>query len=218
MSSPIDPEIQQILFTKKADLSQVMLRASQDVALFEKIFDGLDAKQENYRYNCYKVVYQIGCEQPQIVYPYWDRLAAFLDSENAYHRATGVYLLPRLLAVDSDRRFDRVAERYLVLLGDTSIVVARYVAQNAATIAAFRPDLRGRVAAALLAVRKTAHNESRKDLLVSDVLDSLEQLYPHLTGEERQQTVSLAEDYLKCSSPRTRQIARALLRRFAGVT
>jgi hypothetical protein len=216
METNVDPGVEAVLNTKSPELAQLVQRAAADGKLFEALFAGLEAKNETYRYNCYKVVYQVACEQPQAVYPYWDRLASLLDSDNALRRAAAVYLLPRLLSVDSGHRFDAVLPRYLALLADESIVAARYVAQNAAAVAALRPDLQERVVAALLAVRETPHTESRRDLLVSDVLEALNALYPRLGEQEQTAAARLARDYLACSSPRTRKVAKALLREIEG--
>jgi hypothetical protein len=206
-----DPKIQAVLAAKNPDLASLVRRAARDDGLLELLLDGLAEKNETWRYNCYKAVYRLAQEDPARVYPYWDRVAGSLASDNAYHRAGAVLLLPLLLPADAERRFDRVRSRYFALLDDESIVVARYVAQSAASIAARRPDLLNAVVRGLLGIEKTRHPSSRKELLKSDAIEALERLLPSLSPVGRKQALAFAQAQAQSFSPRTRKAARRFL-------
>jgi len=207
----IDAAIRKVLAAKNSDLAMLVRRAAGDDGLLELLLAGLAEKNETWRYNCYKAVYRLAQNDPARVYPYWDRIAGSLASDNAYHRAGAVLLLPLLLPVDPGRSFDRVRSRYFALLDDESIVVARYVAQSAASIAMRRPDLLPAVVRGLLGVENTHHPSSRKELLKSDAIEALERLLPSLSPVGRRQALTFARAQAQSSSPRTRKAARRFL-------
>jgi hypothetical protein len=204
----IDDAIRKVLSAKNLDRGPLVERSARDDGLLELLLDGLAEKNETWRYNCYKVVYRLAQNDPARVYPYWDRVAGSLASDNAYHRAGAALLLPLLLPADAGRRFDRVRSRYFALLDDESIVVARYVAQSAASIAMRRPDLLPALVRGLLGVEKTRHPASRKELLKFDAIEALERLLPSLSPAGRKKALAFARAQAQSSSPRTRKAAK----------
>ncbi len=203
----IDAGTRTLLEAKNSDLEPLVRRAARDDGLLELLLAGLAEKNETWRYNCYKVVYRLAQSDPARVYPYWDRIAGSLASDNAYHRAGAVLLLPLLLPADTGRRFDRVRSRYFGLLDDESIVVARYVAQSAASITMRRPDLLPAVVRGLLGVENTHHPSSRRELLKSDVIEAMERMLPSLSPAGRKQALAFAKAQAQSCSPRTRKAA-----------
>lgn len=86
-----------VLTAKNSDLGPLVRQAARDDELLEHLSAGLTEKNETWRYNCFKAVYRLAQENPARVYPYWDRVAASLASDNGYHRAGAALLLPLLL-------------------------------------------------------------------------------------------------------------------------
>jgi hypothetical protein len=205
---PADPKTRAVLEKKNPDLDPLVRRAASDDELLDLLIAGLTEKNETWRYNCHKAVYRLSQKDPARVYPYWDRVAGLLASDNGYHRAGGALLLPLLLPADTERRFDRMRKRYFALLDDDSIVTARYVAQSAAAIAEHRPDLLPAIVRGLLEVEATRHPDSRKELLKSDVIEALERLYPALGPAARKTALAFAQAQAASSSPRTRKAAK----------
>jgi hypothetical protein len=194
-----------ILSAKNSDLGPLVRRAARDDQLLGLLLAGLSENNETWRYNCHKAVYRLARENPDRVYPHWDRVAGLLASDNGYRRAGGALLLPLLLPADRQRRFDRVRGRYFAALDDESIVVARYVAQSAAAIAGHRPDLQPAIVRRLLGVEASHHQSSRKELLKSDVIEALQQLFPALSPGMQKKALAFARAQAASSSPRTRK-------------
>jgi hypothetical protein len=205
---PIDPKTQAVMVLKNPDLAPLVLRAARDDELLDLLLAGLTEKNETWRYNCHKVIYRLAQKNPARVYPYWDRVAGLLASDNSYHRAGAAILIPLLLPADKERRFDRVRRRYFALLDDESIVAARYMAQSAAAIAGHRPDLSPAIVRGLLGVETTHHPSSRKELLKSDVIEALGRLFPVLGPAVQKKALAFAQAQAASSSPRTRKAAR----------
>ena len=54
--------------------------------MISQYLDGLISKNETYRYNCFKVLYNISENKPDMLYPHWDFFTNNLKSKNDYHK------------------------------------------------------------------------------------------------------------------------------------
>jgi hypothetical protein len=182
-----------------------------DRQALEQVLAGIIAKDDTYRYNCFKVLHQIAEEQPQAIYPAWDDFVELLDSDNAYHRSMGAQLIATLACADTDHRFETIFDRTFALLDDEKIVPARQFAQQVGRIARANPHLQSRITEQLLAVEDTHHTEGRKDLLKGDVIGVFDEFFADSPNQER--ILAFVRRQLTCSSPSTRKAARAFVER-----
>ena len=195
-------------------LEQATRMALSDRDVMDQILAGAVSKDDVYRYNCFQVLYRLSEQQPETLYPEWDYFVGLLDSDNAYHRSIGAQLLANLTEADVEDRFEGIFDRCFALLDDDKIVPARQFAQHVGQIARAKPHLRARITERLLAVDETHHTESRKDLLKGDVITAFGEFFADSPDQER--ILDFVEQQLTCSSPKTRQEARAFLKRHSG--
>jgi hypothetical protein len=204
--------IHEILADKKAqDLSPVVQLALADAAACQALVAGLLVKDEAYRYNCYKVLLQVAEHGPALLYPYWDSFASMLASANSYHRMVGVTFIARLVPADTERRFERIHEAYFAHLDDDSVIVARYVAQNAGRIARAKPELVAQTVERLLAIVRTYHNADRRDLLAADVIASCAELLD--VAPDKGRILAFVRGQAQSKSPKTRQTVKGFLKK-----
>jgi hypothetical protein len=205
-------EIRTILADKKAqDLTGVVQLALADDAARQALVRGLLAKDEAYRYNCYKVLREVAEHDPALLYPHWDSFASMLASENSYHRMSGVTFIARLVPADTEGRFERIHEGYFAHLDDESVIVARYVAQNAGQIGRAKPELVGWIVDRLLDIVRTYHNVDRRDLLAADVIASCAEFLDLAPDQGR--ILAFVRDRAQSRSPKTRQAAKEFLKK-----
>jgi len=203
-------EIKAILNEKETEkLKQVTRVVLSDEQLLQEILQGIKSKPESYRYNCYKVALQICKEYPKRLYPFWDYFVEFLKSPNAYHRMAAITLIAHLTSVDKKHKFEIIFENYFHFLDDQSMIVARYLAISAGIIAVNKSVLRERIIEKLLKIDTTHHQEGRKDLIKHDIIQTIRMIFTKLT--EKEKIISFIENQVHCSSPKTRQAAKAFL-------
>lgn len=195
------------------DLAELAQGIVGDQEALQIILEGLGAKDNVYRENCFKVVLDICAAKPQVLYAEWDYFVDMLDSANAFHRAIAVRVLARLTPVDRAERFEGLFERYFELLDDDKVMVSRYLVQNVWRILAAKPHLTNRVTLKLLDVEKTRHPESRQALLKADIIEWL--VGHDVAVEDKGRVLSFVEKALESSSPKARKAAREFLQRQA---
>jgi len=206
-------KIDGFLNEKKGEhLDQVKEIAIADAEILNEILQGLKSKNEFFRYNCHKVIFQMSKTHPQLLYSKWDYFFDLLESPNAYHRMSAINIISHLTYADTDKKFDRVFDRYFQFLDDKSMIVARYLAISAGIIAKNKPYLGEKIMEKLLEIENTHHKEERKDLIKHDIIQSFSVLFDKMA--EKEKVISFIEKQLNSSSPKTRKTAKAFLNKF----
>ena len=84
------------------------------------------------------------------MYPKWDYLENFLDSNNYFHRFIAINLLANLSSVDLENKFDKIFDKYFQNLDGKKKIVAGQAALNSGKIAKALPDFRKKITFRLL--------------------------------------------------------------------
>lgn len=92
------------------------------------------------------------------------------------------------------------------------MIVARYLAISAVIIAKNKPYLAEKIMEKLLEIENTHHEEERKGLIKSDIIQSISVLFDQMA--EKEKIISFVEKQLNSSSPKTRKAAKVFLNKF----
>jgi hypothetical protein len=201
------------LLDKTANVDEWAERAIGDNALIAEMVDGLTDKNEDYRYNCSKVLHVIARNQAVLIYPYWDKLAALMPSKNSYHRMSAVNHLAGLVEADTENRFEKIFDAYYALLDDPSVIVAIYVAQASGKIAAAKPDLALKITNHLLDIDKTHHLPSRKALIKAGIIESFDNYIGSCPVKATM--LEFVKKQIDSDSPKTRNLAKAFIKKWS---
>ena len=195
---------------KNIDIKAVAKKALKDDKLLAELLGNLHSKNENIRYNSHKVLFFITEQQPQSLYPYWDYLVEFLDSDNTYHKLSAVHLLANLTRIDKKNKFEKVFEKFYGLLDDKSFITASYVCSASGIIAKAKPKLQTKITNRLLDIDKTHHEQERKDLVKAAIIEAFEEYFDQAKNKKR--ILNFVEQQLNCQSPKTRKAAKEFLK------
>ncbi len=187
--------------------------ALADESALSRLIDGISPERKSHetRDKCAGALMYISEIRPDALYGRWDDIARLLSSDNAFSVSIALNAIARLVAVDRERRFDRLADKYLGLLDDKSIVVASRVAMNSGRIVGARPDLEPKVTAKLLEVDSSKNKQ--KELLKSHVIGAFDS-YFEAVGDKNAVT-SFVEREADSASPKTRKTARDFVKKHA---
>jgi hypothetical protein len=198
------------LNNKKVDIKTVAKKAIKNEKLRSELLDNLWTKNETLRYNSHKVLVQISEEHPEIIYPNWEYLVKFLDSDNTYHKLSAVHLLANLTKVDKQNKFEKIFDKYYGLLDDKSFITAAYVSAALGKIAKTKPKLQTKITNRLLNIDKTHHTQERIDLAKASVIEAFEEYFDQSKSKKR--IVDFVKKQLNCQSPKTRKRAKEFLK------
>ena len=147
--------IEKLLDREGKHVEEVTQQVKKDAKLLKLVLEGATSTNEAYSYNCSKALSRISEQDPELLYQEWKRFEMLLESKNSFHCAIAVYVIARLARIDEKKQFEKIFARYFGMLDDESLMIARYVAQNAGRIAKSKPALMNKITSELLKVEKT---------------------------------------------------------------
>lgn len=115
-------------------------------------------------------------EQSNRVYPYMDRLADMLESENSYIRTRALTLLAYNARWDKEYKLDGMIGRYLGHITDPKPITARQCIKLLPMIARDKPDLKPDILAALHRADISLYKGSMQPLVFKDIQNALKQI------------------------------------------
>jgi hypothetical protein len=200
------------LLQKTADIEKIAEQAMAEESMVGELVAGLTEKNEDYRSNCSKVLRIIGQIQPELMYPYWDKFTALMDSDNSFHRMSAINHLASLAVVDKENKFENIFGKYYRLLDDQSVIVGIYIAQASGRIALAKPSLQKGITDILLAVDKTHHLPGRKELIKAGIIGSFDQYMADY--HDKSAIFAWVKKQIESESPKTRNLAKAFMKKW----
>jgi len=196
----------------KASIESIGKQAVQDEKKLAELLDGVLSKQEDIRYNSFKTLLFICEEKPGVLYPKWEFFSGLLESDNAYHKQIGMYLIASLTNVDSQNKFEKISDKYFDLLNSSSVMNAGHAALNAGKIAKAKPHLRGRITDLLLNMDKTYPVKDRVDLIIGYAIDAFDVYFEE--AEDKDRIVEFVMRQIDSSSSTTKKKAKQFLKKW----
>jgi hypothetical protein len=194
---------------KDTDIEAVVKKAKRDKDLLADLVENLKSKNENIRYNSFKILLQISEDEPKLLYSSWNFLEELLDSKNTYHRSSSAHLIANLTAVDTKNKFEKIFHRYYELLND-SVILAAGITANSGKIAKAKPKLQTKITNILLNIDKT--KQKHKDLIKAGTINSFDMYFNE--SKDKKKIIRFVKGQLSCKSPKTRKKAKEFLKKW----
>jgi HEAT repeat protein len=198
------------LSTKDVDIESLARQALEHPQVLSELINGLSDRQERVGYNCLRALLLVGEEHPELLYPHWDLFVELLRSENTYFKLRGANLIATSVAADTEERFEDIFDQYYSVLDGSGVIAACYIAGNSGKIALAKPALQSRITDQLLAIDETHHPAERKDLIKGHALEAFGEYFE--VSERKAEILKFARAQLESNSPKTRKIAKRLLK------
>jgi hypothetical protein len=164
-------------------------------------------------YHCFCVVSQASREHPELFSKYWQDIVPLLNHENSYHRDFALSILANLTAADEGHLFLGLYRDYFAHIHDRKFMTARCCIQNAAKVIENVPELREEITALLTELDSRCRYPAKQQALLKyDALVVLEGVFNELSQKER--VISFIATEVKSISPKTRNKARELARKY----
>jgi len=140
-----------------------------DLAL---IVDWLSDKDDKLRYPSLLILLAKAKDSDEL-YKYWDVFRGKLKSDNSYQRSIGLMLLAANVKWDSDGKFEVSFDEFCALLNDEKPITVRQCIQAFADIVPYKPEMRGKIAGALMSVDILSAKETMRKLFLLDIINIL---------------------------------------------
>jgi hypothetical protein len=196
-------DVLQQLVKKEISKAELFGLVEADFSLLPTLIKGTESPKATIRYGCGSVLMDLSAKHPDKLYPYMDNFVALLDSKHRILTWNALGAIANLTAVDVDRKFDALFERYYGFLGSEYMVTVANVVGFSASIIPNKPYLADRIQAELLKVQNlqtTPHlTEECKRVIAQQAIETFNTLI-HYT-QNKAPLIEFAQKHQ--NSPRT---------------
>jgi hypothetical protein len=151
-------------------------------AALPELFAGLKADKARVKYGCLKALRAISEEQPEVLYPEFDRIAALLDIESVILRWGAIIIIGNLAAVDTEEKIGPMLERYLAPIAGKVMITAANTVGGAGKIARAKPRFADRIVRVQLQVESATYQTPEcRNVALGHVVKSLDLFFEHIS-------------------------------------
>lgn len=199
---------------KKMNVENMAEKALQEERVLSELIDNLTTKNETVRHNSSKTLNLLSEEHPEVLYPKWDFFVALLNSDHTYWKLSVIPLLANLVRIDTEKKFEKIFEKFFGILNDKSMIPAVWIAANSGKIAKAKPELQTRITNKLLTIDQTHHHPERRDLIKGSAIESFGEYFEE--AEDQKEILEFAQKQLNCKSPKTVKIAKDFVKKWGS--
>jgi hypothetical protein len=182
-------QLAQALVNKSFTKEELFNRIKQDVSLIPFLLEGVHSSKAAVRYGCAKVLMDLSEANPEKLYSYLDSFIELLDSEYRILTWNALAIIANLTAVDADKKFDAIFDRYYSFLDNNYMVTVANVVGNSGKIAQAKPYLIPKITNELLKVENistTPHlTEECRRVIVQKTVQTLDSFFNQVEQKDR---------------------------------
>ena len=166
---------------QSANLDVIADRVAKEKELLGEVFAGLGAEKATIKYGCLKILRIISENDPNVLYPEFDRFVDLLDSENTILKWGAIIIIGNLAAVDVENQIDGILARYLQPISGPVLITAGNTIDGAGKIGLAKPELADRIVRALLKVENTNYQTPEcRNVALGHVVESLNLFFENI--------------------------------------
>nr|WP_321302697.1 hypothetical protein [uncultured Trichococcus sp.] len=124
----------------KTDLEAFVREVLQQPEYIPVLFAIIKNDPGSTKFYCEKVIRIVSERHPELVYPYFEEVAALIECPNSFIKWGAIITLSNLAAVDTENKFASVYEKYFDLITADAMVTAGNVVGNAWKIILSKPE------------------------------------------------------------------------------
>ncbi len=198
---------------------QLLNSVERDFELLPIVMAGVSSSKAAIRYSCANVLVDFSEKNPEQLYQYMDFFVSLLDSKYRILVWNATAAIANLCAVDLNKKFDTVFERYFALLTDEYLVTVANVVRNSSKIALAKPYLMPRITNKLLQVDKiavTPHlTHECKGVIAEKAIATFDKYFDQMDSDDKAKVVSFVKKHANSSRTSLAKEAELFLRRWS---
>ena len=216
----MEPDLLRKLADKSITKEELLKMVERDFELLPLVIDGVSSSKAAIRYGCAKVLMDLSAEHPEKLYPNMDFFVSLLDSKYRILVWNALAAIANLCAVDMDKKFDAVFDKYYGFLNDEYMVTVANVVGNSPKIALAKPYLVPKITDRLLRVDKIATTphltEECRKVIAEQAIKAFNQFFDRMDAERKTKVISFVKNHSDSSRLSLRKEAELFLRRWGS--
>lgn len=187
----------------KPDIFELADQCINNPEQITTLFDIINTEKSSIKFTCEKTIRIISDIEPLVLYPFFDRLAALLDSNNNFILWGAIISISDIICVDDENKFEKIYEKYFSYLFSPTMITAANVVQNAYKIILSRQQLEKDITKKILDIKnytyyiKDEPSDECKNVLYGHMLDCFDKYFE--SSSMREEIIEFAKEQLNNS-------------------
>jgi hypothetical protein len=127
----IDLDQLRALLKTKPEITELIGQIAIHPEIVPLLFEVIRTDKGTTKFYCDKILQGISESAPQLLYPYFDQVAANIDSPNNFIKWGAIITLANLIKADNENKFAAVYDKYFALIHAGSMITAGNAARGA---------------------------------------------------------------------------------------
>jgi len=201
----------------KPDMESFVEEIIGNPELVPRLLHVIKTEKGSVKFYCEKAIRFVSQRRPELVYPYFDDIAAFLDSDNSFIKWGGIMTLSNLAVVDDEGRFKMIAKKYFGLLHSGAMVTAANVAGSAYKFVEKDPGYEKIITKEMLKVTDDTYlykgepSPECKRIMMGNIIDYFDKVYD--ISDSKEKMIEIAESQVDSSRKKVAKTARDFLKK-----
>lgn len=214
----MDREELKSMLREKRELSFYTALVQEDPDIIQLLFDLLEQEKSAVKYLCEKIVRQLSEQSPEALYPYFDRMAALLESPNNFIKWGFILSVANMLSVDCAEKWKSVEDNYLSFYKAKDIPAFGNAVKSLPKLLDVYPELEKKIVPALLGIdghvfyHKGEPSQDCLNVAKEHIIDCFFQIYEK--SAYRGEMLRFAEDNLQNPRAGVRSRAKRFLKEY----
>ncbi len=214
------PDVLNQLAEKSISKKELFRTVENDFTLLPLLAEGVGSQKASIRYGCSSVLVDLSAKYPEKLYPQMDFFVSLLGNKRRILVWNGMAAVANLCAVDAEKKFDAIIDKYFGFLGDEYMVTVANVVGNSARIALAKPYLVPRITIELLQVdeiQTSPHlTEECKKVIAEHAVKSFDQFFNLMGAQEKARVMAFVKKHAHSSRVPLQKEAERFLKRHAS--
>jgi len=183
----------------------------KDKEIISEAMKSLESNKEKLRSKAFTVLLQISENNPEYLYPEWERITEILRKEEVSNKYVAIHLIANLVQIDNADKFEKMFDDFYNLICHESPVVSPHIAEKSGKIIKAKPHLQRRIIEILLTTDKISQCR-HKELLKGYVISAFDECFPFI--ENKEEVFKYVEKQMNSESPKTKKKAKEFLKKY----
>jgi len=175
---------------KNANKEQVAETVMEQPELIPELMEGVANEKLSLKFGCEKILRLISEQKPELLYPYFDEIAAFLDSENKIIKWGAIITIANLTVTDNKNKFEKIFKKYYASVSGPDMIMVANIFKSSEKISTAKPKLTEKIAKEILKFETASFERKGKldpecsHVAYGHAIDALSILYGSIKGKK----------------------------------
>lgn len=185
--------------TEKQEFGTLIKKIESNPELIGVFLKIIKEDKGSTKFYCDKVIQKISETNPSLVYPYFNEISPLLDSTNNFIKWGATRTISNLIAVDKDKKFDRIYDHYFGMIDSDSMITASNVVGNAWKFVLALPEKEGDITSRLLKVTENTYlnkgelSPECKNIVIGNVIECFNKYYDASGNQDKMLRFALGQ-------------------------